>query len=126
MEIPDDAGRDCISSFVSRLCMAQLVSQTNLDNTKWTAVNGGWIDAPNGDLYAICQAMFQSLGEYSPLQPYVSRQASSLVAVVWITAQRPVTLRVQPFLQLHLTSNTGPFRQESNQQVMVFIRVCGG
>lgn len=29
---------------------AQLMSQTNLDKTKWTAVDGGWIDKPNGDL----------------------------------------------------------------------------
>ena len=34
----------------SGLYAAQLVSQTNLDKTKWTAVNGGWIDKPNGDL----------------------------------------------------------------------------
>jgi len=29
---------------------AQLVSQTNLNTAKWTAVDGGWIDKPNGDL----------------------------------------------------------------------------
>jgi len=39
----------------SALHAAQLVSQTNLDETNldkttWTAVNGGWIDKPNGDL----------------------------------------------------------------------------
>ena len=32
------------------LCTAQLQSQTNLDKTKWTAIDGGWIDEPNHDL----------------------------------------------------------------------------
>jgi len=32
------------------LYTAQVQSQTNLDKTKWTAVDGGWIDEPNHDL----------------------------------------------------------------------------
>lgn len=32
------------------LCTAQLQSQTNLDKTKWTAVDGGWINEPNQDM----------------------------------------------------------------------------
>ncbi len=31
-------------------CTSQVQSQTNLDTTKWTAVDGGWIDEPNHDL----------------------------------------------------------------------------
>jgi beta-glucanase (GH16 family) len=45
--------RSLILSSVVLCCglyTAELACQTNLDQTKWKAVDGGWIDAPNGDL----------------------------------------------------------------------------
>ena len=50
------------------LYTAQLVSQTNLDTTKWTAVNGGWINEPNGDL--ICNLPSQCFGLWWTAYPY--------------------------------------------------------
>jgi beta-glucanase (GH16 family) len=39
-----------LAVFCCGLCTTQLQSQSNLDKTKWTAVDGGWIDEPNHDL----------------------------------------------------------------------------